>query len=147
MPKIRLLDKQIAELIAAGEVVERPASVIKELVENAVDAGATTITVEIRNGGIKYMRVTDNGCGISREDVPTAFLRHATSKIRASEDLDAIQSLGFRGEALASISAVSNLEMMTRTAEEELGTRYCSGGGEKPEISDAGCPAGRQRRP
>lgn len=118
MGKIQVLDKQIAELIAAGEVVDRPASVIKELVENAIDAGATAITVEIKNGGVTFMRVTDNGCGIAREDVPTAFLRHATSKIRKQDDLEAIGTLGFRGEALASVAAVANVEVMTRTADE-----------------------------
>ena len=114
MPKIRVLEKQIAELIAAGEVVERPSSVIKELVENSVDSGASVITVEIRNGGITFMRVTDNGCGIAPEDVPTAFLRHATSKIVREDDLDAIGTLGFRGEALASIAAVAHVELLTR---------------------------------
>ena len=115
MPKIQVLDKQVAELIAAGEVVDRPSSVIKELVENAVDAGATIITVEIRRGGVTFMRVTDNGCGIAPEDVPTAFLRHATSKLRTAQDLSAIGTLGFRGEALAAISAVSRLDVFSRT--------------------------------
>ena len=101
MPKIRVLEKQVAELIAAGEVVDRPSSVIKELVENAVDAGATVITVEIRRGGIAFMRVTDNGCGIAAEDVPTAFLRHATSKVNQEDDLNSIATLGFRGEAVS----------------------------------------------
>ncbi len=108
MPKIRVLDKQVAELIAAGEVVERPSAVIKELVENAVDAGASVVTVEIRRGGVTYMRVTDNGCGIAPEEVPVAFLRHATSKVANEEDLNSIGTLGFRGEALASVSAVSH---------------------------------------
>lgn len=107
MPRIQVLDKQVAELIAAGEVVDRPSSVIKELVENAVDAGATIITVEIRRGGVTFMRVTDNGCGIAPEEVPTAFLRHATSKVAQQDDLNSIATLGFRGEALASISAVA----------------------------------------
>ena len=142
MPKIKLLDKKIAELIAAGEVVERPASVIKELVENSIDAGATSITVEIRRGGISFMRITDNGCGIDREDVPVAFMRHATSKISNAQDLDAINTLGFRGEALASISAVSRLEMLTRTKGSDIGTSFKSMGGEETEIQEAGCPAG-----
>ena len=114
MPRIQVLDKQVAELIAAGEVVDRPSSVIKELVENAVDAGATIITVEIRRGGVTFMRVTDNGCGIAPEEVPTAFLRHATSKVVQQDDLNSIATLGFRGEALASISAVAHVEMLTR---------------------------------
>ena len=114
MPRIQVLDKQVAELIAAGEVVERPSAVIKELVENAVDAGATVVTVEIRRGGVTYMRVSDNGCGILPEDVPVAFLRHATSKVANQEDLNAIGTLGFRGEALASISAVAHVELLTR---------------------------------
>ena len=107
---INVLPKNIAELIAAGEVIERPASVIKELVENSIDAGATNVTVEIKNGGVTFMRVTDNGVGIERDDVKNAFLRHATSKIAVSDDLDHIATLGFRGEALASISAVSKVD-------------------------------------
>ena len=117
MPKIHVLEKQVAELIAAGEVVERPSSVIKELVENSIDSGASIVTVEIRRGGVTYIRVTDNGCGIAREDVATAFLRHATSKVREKDDLDAILTLGFRGEALASISAVSRVDLITRTVQ------------------------------
>ena len=142
MPKIRVLDKQVAELIAAGEVVERPSAVIKELVENSVDAGATVITVEIRRGGVTYMRVTDNGCGIAPEDVPTAFLRHATSKVAGQEDLNAIGTLGFRGEALASISAVAHVELFTRAEGEAVGVRYACGGEEEPELTEAGCPGG-----
>lgn len=142
MPKIQVLDKQVAELIAAGEVVERPSSVIKELVENSVDAGASVITVEIRRGGISFMRVTDNGCGIAAEDVPTAFLRHATSKISRQDDLDSIMTLGFRGEALASISAVSHVELLTKAAGAETGTRYVCGGDEETSLEDAGCPEG-----
>ena len=142
MPRIQVLEKQVAELIAAGEVVERPSSVIKELVENAIDAGATVVTVEIRRGGTTYMRVTDNGCGIQQEDVPTAFLRHATSKIRSQNDLDAIGTLGFRGEALAAISAVGRIELLTKTADAALGLRYTCAGGESPESQEAGCPQG-----
>ena len=142
MGKIQVLDKHLAELIAAGEVVERPASVVKELVENSIDAGASSIVVEIQNGGISFLRVTDNGCGIAREDVPKAFLRHATSKIRQPGDLDAIGTLGFRGEALASVAAVARVELLTRTEEELGGTRYVIAGGEELEYGDAGCPVG-----
>ena len=142
MPKIQVLDKQVAELIAAGEVVDRPSSVIKELVENAVDAGATIITVEIRRGGVTFMRVTDNGCGIAPEDVPTAFLRHATSKVVGEDDLNSIATLGFRGEALASISAVAHVELLTRTPGAVAGVRYTCGGAEEPALEDAGCPEG-----
>lgn len=142
MPKINLLSKQVAELIAAGEVVERPASVIKELVENSIDAGATAITVEIQHGGITYMRIADNGCGISADDVSLAFLRHATSKIKIDEDLNSISTLGFRGEALAAISSVSRVEMFTKTAEEQFGTHYCIEGGEQTACDEAGCPKG-----
>ncbi len=142
MPKIKVLPKEIAELIAAGEVVERPASVIKELMENAIDAGSSSVTVEIKNGGITYIRVTDNGCGISRDDIHTAFVSHATSKISTRDDLYAIGTLGFRGEALASIAAVSNVEVLTRTPEEEPGTRYCISAGEETLVDDAGCPLG-----
>ena len=142
MPKIKVLPKEIAELIAAGEVVERPASVIKELMENAIDAGSSSVTVEIKNGGITYIRVTDNGCGISREDIRNAFISHATSKISKRDDLYAIGTLGFRGEALASIAAVSNVEVLTRTQEEETGTRYCISAGEETLVDDAGCPLG-----
>ena len=129
MPKIQVLDKHTAELIAAGEVVERPSSVVKELLENAIDAGATTVTVEIRGGGVRFIGITDNGCGIAREDVPTAFLRHATSKVRTERDLESIGTLGFRGEALASVAAVSRVELLTRTAEEIAGTRCLLGAG------------------
>lgn len=142
MPKIKVLPKEIAKLIAAGEVVERPASVIKELMENAIDAGSSSVTVEIKNGGITYIRVTDNGCGISREDIRNAFISHATSKISTRDDLYAIGTLGFRGEALASIAAVSNVEVLTRTTEEETGTRYCISAGEETLVDDAGCPLG-----
>ncbi len=142
MPKIQVLDKQVAELIAAGEVVERPSSVIKELVENSIDAGASVITVEIRRGGVTFMRVTDNGCGIAAGDVPTAFLRHATSKISRQDDLDSIATLGFRGEALASISAVSHVELLTREYGAQAGVRYVCGGDEEPLLEEAGCPVG-----
>lgn len=142
MSKIKVLPKEIVELIAAGEVVERPASVIKELMENAIDAGSSSVTVEIKNGGITYIRVTDNGCGISREDIRNAFISHATSKISKRDDLYAIGTLGFRGEALASIAAVSNVEVLTRTPEEETGTRYCISAGEETLVDDAGCPLG-----
>lgn len=142
MPKINVLDKHVAELIAAGEVVERPSSVIKELVENSIDAGASIVTVEIRRGGVTYMRVTDNGCGIAREDVATAFLRHATSKVRAEDDLNAILTLGFRGEALASISAVAHVDLITKTPDGAVGTHYAASGGSAVSVEDAGCPNG-----
>ena len=139
---INVLDKHVAELIAAGEVVERPASVIKELVENAIDAGAKHITVEVKNGGTTFMRVADDGCGFLREDVKLAFLRHATSKVKEQDDLDRIATLGFRGEALASISAVSRLQLITRSACEDIGTAYVIEGGEEKSFDDAGCPVG-----
>lgn len=142
MPKINVLPREVAELIAAGEVIERPASIVKELVENAIDAGATAVTVEIQHGGVKYLRVTDNGCGISRADAPQAFLRHATSKVRDAADLDAIGTLGFRGEALASIAAVAHVEMMTREKGAVSGTLVRVSGSEVEDISDAGCPDG-----
>ncbi len=142
MAKINILPKHIAELIAAGEVVERPASVVKELLENAIDAGATTITLEIRNGGVRYIRITDNGCGIEHEDVPKAFLSHATSKVRDENDLNSIFTLGFRGEALASIAAVSKTEILTKTENESLGTSYAVEGGVQTRYDQAGCPNG-----
>ncbi len=142
MSKINILDKYTAELIAAGEVVERPASAIKELCENAIDAGATNITIEINHGGITYMRVTDNGCGIEREDIRKAFMRHATSKVKSAEDLDSIGTLGFRGEALASICAVSKVELITKSVDEQIGSSYCIEGGEEKSFEDAGCPNG-----
>ena len=142
MPKINVLPKNVAELIAAGEVVERPASVIKELIENSIDAGANTITVEIQNGGISYMRITDNGCGISKDDVPLAFLRHATSKIKEDNDLNYISTLGFRGEALAAVSSVSRVEMLTCSENEEIGTHYIIEGGQETLYEEAGCPKG-----
>ena len=142
MPKINVLPREIYELIAAGEVVERPSSAVKELLENSVDAGATSITLEIQSGGIKYIRITDNGCGIAREDVKNAFVGHATSKITVSDDLDCVATLGFRGEALASIAAVSRVEMFTKTAEEEIGTHCVVEGGNFISMDDAGCPVG-----
>lgn len=142
MPRINVLPKNIADLIAAGEVVERPSSVIKEFVENSIDAGATNIVVEIKNGGKTYIRVTDNGCGIDREDVRKAFISHATSKITNIEDLDAISTLGFRGEALASVCAVSRVELLTATSDSDFGTRYVIEGGEEILLDDAGCPVG-----
>lgn len=142
MAAIQVLPKHIAELIAAGEVVERPASVVKELLENAIDAGASAITAEIRNGGVSYIRVTDNGCGIAREDVPKAFLSHATSKLHTAQDLDAILTLGFRGEALASVAAVAHVELLTRQSGEETGTAYAISGGVQERYDTAGCPLG-----
>lgn len=142
MPIINVLSKEISELIAAGEVIERPSSVIKELVENSIDSGARNITVEIKNGGTTYMRVTDNGCGMAFEDVPTAFLRHATSKIATKLDLDNIYTLGFRGEALASVAAVSRVELMTKQENETYGTLYQIEGSNEISHERSGCPDG-----
>lgn len=142
MPKINLLDKSVYELIAAGEVIERPSSVIKELAENSIDAGAASITVEIKRGGISYLRVTDDGCGISHEDIPTAFMRHATSKVYTQDDLDSINTLGFRGEALASVCAVSRVELLTKQREDQLGSIYRIEAGEPMEYDRAGCADG-----
>ena len=142
MPTINVLDKEVSELIAAGEVIERPSSVIKELVENSVDSGAKHITVEIKNGGTTYMRVTDDGCGISFDDVPKAFLRHATSKISDKADLDNILTLGFRGEALASVAAVSSVEVMTKPKDETYGTLYNIEGSVEVSHEKGGCPDG-----
>lgn len=142
MPKIQQLSPHVADLIAAGEVVDRPAGAAKELVENAIDAGAKNITVEIQNGGMTFLRVTDDGCGMSAEDAPTAFLRHATSKLREASDLEAIHTLGFRGEALAAISAVSRIDLMTKTADAEFGTGLHLDAGVVTEQGDAGCPNG-----
>ena len=142
MARINKLPDYMADLIAAGEVVERPASVVKELTENAVDAGADAITVEIQHGGITYIRVTDNGCGIVRDDVKTAFLSHATSKIKTAEDLNSIITLGFRGEALPSIAAVSKVNIITKTADEEMGTSLTIEGGKITDFSEAGCAVG-----
>ena len=142
MPKIIQLSPHIANLIAAGEVVERPASVVKELLENAVDAGASKVTVEIQNGGMTYLRVTDNGCGMSPADARTAFLRHATSKLRTAEDLSAIATMGFRGEALAAIASVSRIDLMTKTAGSISGTSLTLEAGKIVEEDETGCPDG-----
>lgn len=142
MPQIRQLSPHVADLIAAGEVVERPASVVKELVENAIDAGASAIVVELQNGGMALIRVTDNGCGISPAELPTAFLRHATSKLRQPEDLAAIGTLGFRGEALAAISAVSRLDVFSRQKDEQQGASLHLEGGVPDRVEPAGCPTG-----
>ena len=142
MGKIAVLDQQTIDKIAAGEVVERPASVVKELVENAIDAGATQITVEIKEGGIGYIRITDNGSGMERDDIPVAFLRHSTSKIRSADDLLGVSSLGFRGEALSSISAVAMVELITKTKENELGSRCCIEGGVQKSLEEIGAPDG-----
>ena len=142
MGNITLLDKNTIDQIAAGEVIERPASVVKELIENAIDAGATEISVEIRDGGINYIRITDNGRGILKEDVPLAFMRHATSKIKRIEDLFNINSLGFRGEALSSIASVAKVELLTKTKESMSGIRYVINGGEEIVFADAGIPNG-----
>ena len=142
MPHIQQLDSHVADLIAAGEVVERPASVVKELMENAIDAGADKLTVEIQHGGMTLIRVTDNGCGIAADEAPTAFLRHATSKLRTEYDLEAIGTLGFRGEALAAISAVSRMELLTRTADTPLGTALSLEAGVVVSQEEAGCPQG-----
>ncbi|MCM1226088.1 MAG: DNA mismatch repair endonuclease MutL [Clostridium sp.] len=142
MAEITVLSKDISELIAAGEVIERPASVIKELVENSIDAGAKHIAVEIKNGGTTYMRITDDGCGIAPVQVPIAFLRHATSKIASKDDLDNILTLGFRGEALASVSAVSKVELLTKQSGAEYGTNYVIAGGKEILNEQSGCPDG-----
>ena len=142
MSKIQLLDSATIDKIAAGEVVERPSSVVKELVENAIDAGASAITVEIKEGGISFIRVTDNGNGIPANQVRDAFLRHATSKIRTSDDLNKIQSLGFRGEALSSVSAVAQVEMMTKQKNSLMGVHFCIDGGVEKSFSEVGVPDG-----
>lgn len=142
MPQIQVLDQITIDKIAAGEVIERPASIVKELVENSIDAKAASVTVEIQDGGISLIRVTDNGSGIEREDIRNAFLRHSTSKIRKVEDLEHIASLGFRGEALSSISAVTRTELITKTKEDTFGTRYVIEGGVEQSLEDAGAPDG-----
>ncbi len=142
MGKINVLESQVAQLIAAGEVVERPGAVVKELIENSIDAGATAIRVEIRNGGNTYIRVSDNGCGILREDCPAAFMPHATSKVKNAEDLYNISTLGFRGEALPSVATVSKVELLTKPNGEALGTRFVIYGGDIMEFEDAGCADG-----
>ena len=142
MPHIQVLDQVTIDKIAAGEVIERPASIVKELVENAVDAGADSVTVEIRDGGIDFIRVTDNGCGIPHDEVRSAFLRHSTSKIRSVEDLMHIRSLGFRGEALSSIAAVTRTELITKTEDCEFGTRYVIEGGKEVSLEETGAPNG-----
>ncbi len=142
MPKILKLDPHVANLIAAGEVVERPASAVKELLENAVDAGASKVTVEIRDGGMTFLRVTDNGCGMTSEDAATAFLRHATSKLRTADDLAAISTCGFRGEALAAIASVSRIDLLTKTASSLSGTSIHLEAGKIVEQTEAGCPDG-----
>ena len=140
MPMIKQLDPHVADLIAAGEVVERPASVVKELMENAIDAGANAVTVEIARGGMALIRVTDDGCGIPADQAATAFLRHSTSKISTEYDLEAIGTLGFRGEALAAISAVARVELLTRTQDEALGTALTLEAGVVVSQEEAGCP-------
>ncbi|NLP26658.1 MAG: DNA mismatch repair endonuclease MutL [Clostridiales bacterium] len=142
MAKITVLSREVSELIAAGEVIERPASVIKELVENSIDAGANHITVEIKNGGTTYMKIVDNGCGISKDDIETAFLRHATSKVNSKSDLDNIETLGFRGEALASIAAVSRVEVLSKQVSDKFGVNYKIEGSVEKLNQQTGCPDG-----
>ena len=142
MNKIKVLDKHLAELIAAGEVVERPASAVKEMLENSIDSGANKVTVKISCGGVKMIQVTDNGSGIEKEDVKKAFLKNATSKLKTEEGLFKIATLGFRGEALASICAVSKVEMVTKTKGEKYGTHYQIEGGEEILFEEGSCPVG-----
>ena len=142
MPNITVLDQNTINKIAAGEVIERPASVVKELLENAIDAGATAVTVEIKDGGISFIRVTDNGCGIPKEEIALAFLRHSTSKIRSIEDLFTISSLGFRGEALSSIAAVAQVELITKVSSSITGSRYQIEGGKEKSLEEIGAPEG-----
>ncbi len=142
MAQIQILDPLVADMIAAGEVVERPASVVKELAENSIDAGAGKITVEIKNGGVRFLRISDDGCGIDEQELPIAFLRHATSKIQTADDLFAIGTLGFRGEALASIAAVSQVEILTKPRQQKFGRYLCMRAGEQVDSHEAGCPDG-----
>ena len=142
MNRIQVLDQKTIDQIAAGEVIERPASVVKELVENSIDAGATAVTVEIRDGGTSFIRVTDNGSGIEGDQVATAFLRHSTSKIRAVEDLFHVASLGFRGEALSSIASIAMVELITKTADAEEGVRYVIEGGAEKKLEETAAPDG-----
>lgn len=142
MAEITVLSKIFQSLLPPARLIERPASVVKELLENSIDAGASHITVEIKNGGTTYIRITDDGCGIAPDQVPTAFLRHATSKINSKEDLDNILTLGFRGEALASISAVSRVELLTKQKADEYGTSYIIEGGAEVSYEQSGCPDG-----
>lgn len=142
MSNIQVLDQTTINQIAAGEVIERPASVVKELLENAIDAKATAVTIEIKEGGISFIRITDNGCGIAKEEIPLAFLRHSTSKIRSVEDLMVISSLGFRGEALSSVAAVSQVELITKVPASLNGSRYCIEGGTEKSLEEIGCPEG-----
>ena len=142
MAEIALLSQDTIDKIAAGEVVERPCSVVKELVENAIDAGSTAITIEIKEGGISFIRITDNGCGIDKSQVPIAFLRHSTSKIRNVEDLMCVRSLGFRGEALSSIAAVARVELITKTYDDLTGTRYVIEGSKELANEEIGAPEG-----
>ena len=142
MAVIHVLDKHTAELIAAGEVVERPASVVKELTENAIDAGATAVSVSVERGGIAMIQIADNGCGIEAEYIPTAFIRHATSKLEKEEDLESIHTLGFRGEALASVASVSRIELLTKTDADEYAYLYRISGGEEQGIEPAARPVG-----
>ena len=142
MAQIQVLDQITIDKIAAGEVIERPASIVKEMVENAIDAGATAVTVEIRDGGISYIRITDNGCGIPKDEVRLAFLRHSTSKIRSVEDLTFVTTLGFRGEALSSIAAISQVELLTKQKDQDLGTRYQMEGGREKALEEAGARVG-----
>ena len=136
------MNQETIDKIAAGEVIERPCSVVKELVENAIDAGATAITVEIKEGGISFIRITDNGCGIPKNQVPVAFLRHSTSKIKSIEDLVCVKSLGFRGEALSSIAAVARVELITKTFDSLTGTRYLIEGSKEMAMEEIGAPDG-----
>lgn len=142
MAQIQVLDQITIDKIAAGEVIERPASIVKEMVENAIDAGATAVTVEIRDGGISYIRITDNGCGIPKDEVSLAFLRHSTSKIRSAEDLTSVATLGFRGEALSSVAAISQVELLTKRKDQDLGTRYQIEGGREKVLEDVGARDG-----